>query len=104
LFEDKKLTCKDCGEEFLFTVREQEFYQDKGFQNDPSRCASCRAAKKQRNQGSGRGGNLTQQRQLYKVVCDECGKEAEVPFEPSGSRPVYCRECFANNKQRNYNY
>lgn len=44
--EDKKLTCKDCGKEFVFTVGEQEFYQEKGFTNDPVRCPECRKAKK----------------------------------------------------------
>ena len=34
-FTDKNLTCKDCGKEFTFTAGEQEFYQQKGFQNEP---------------------------------------------------------------------
>lgn len=44
--EDKKIICKDCGEEFVFSVREQEFYQQQGFENDPVRCKACRAKKK----------------------------------------------------------
>jgi hypothetical protein len=47
--EDKKLTCKDCGKEFVFTVGEQEFYQSKGFENEPTRCADCRRAKKEQH-------------------------------------------------------
>ncbi|MBE6062673.1 MAG: cytochrome C551 [Clostridium butyricum] len=47
--EDKKITCKDCGEEFIFTVGEQEFYKEKGFTNEPVRCKSCRKAKKQQH-------------------------------------------------------
>lgn len=48
--EDKKITCKDCGNEFTFTVGEQEFYKEKGFENEPQRCLECRNAKKrQRN-------------------------------------------------------
>jgi len=50
--QDKTLKCKDCGEEFLFTVGEQEFFQEKGFENEPVRCPDCRRARKQRNQGS----------------------------------------------------
>ena len=46
---DKTIKCKDCGEEFVFTVGEQEFYKEKGFQNEPVRCASCRRARKDRN-------------------------------------------------------
>jgi hypothetical protein len=44
--EDKTLVCVDCGEEFVFTVGEQEFYKEKGFENDPKRCPKCRKAKK----------------------------------------------------------
>lgn len=45
--EDKKLACRDCGAEFVWTVGEQEFYQQKGFENQPTRCPNCRRAKKQ---------------------------------------------------------
>ena len=42
MFEDKTLICKDCGKEFVFTAGEQEFYAEKGFQNEPLRCKDCR--------------------------------------------------------------
>ena len=45
--EDKTLVCKDCGAEFVFTVGEQEFYAEKGFNNEPVRCPECRKARKQ---------------------------------------------------------
>ncbi|MGL4850343.1 MAG: zinc-ribbon domain-containing protein [Clostridium sp.] len=44
---DKTIVCKDCGQEFVFTVGEQEFYKEKGFDNDPVRCNDCRRARKQ---------------------------------------------------------
>lgn len=44
--KDKTIACKDCGTEFEFTVREQEFYEEKGFTNEPSRCKECRDKKK----------------------------------------------------------
>lgn len=44
--EDKTLVCKDCGKEFVFTVGEQEFFKEKGFENDPVRCPACRKARK----------------------------------------------------------
>ena len=47
--EDKKLVCKDCRSEFIFTVGEQEFYKEKGFDNEPVRCADCRRARKAQN-------------------------------------------------------
>lgn len=43
---DKTLVCVDCGAEFVFTVGEQEFYKEKGFENDPVRCPECRKARK----------------------------------------------------------
>jgi len=43
---DKTLVCKDCGAEFSFTEGEQEFYKEKGFENEPVRCPDCRRARK----------------------------------------------------------
>ena len=47
--EDKTLVCRECGNEFTFSAGEQEFYKEKGFENEPTRCFSCRRAKKQQN-------------------------------------------------------
>ena len=89
MFQDKTLKCRECGREFVFTASEQQFYADKGFQNEPGRCPECRAARKA-SRNSNRG-----DRQMYEVICSNCGKPALVPFQPSGNRPVYCSECFA---------
>lgn len=43
---DKTIKCKDCGRKFIFSVGEQEFYKEKGFENDPVRCPDCRRARK----------------------------------------------------------
>lgn len=86
---DQTIKCRDCSRDFVWTAQEQEFYQSKGFTNPPGRCPECREAKKQ--QGFG-------QRQMFKIKCASCGKDAEVPFEPKGDRPVYCGECFAKQK------
>ena len=72
MYEDKTLVCKECGNEFVFTAGEQEFYAERGFQNEPQRCA----------------------------VCAACGGEAKVPFEPKSDRPVYCSECFAKMREQ----
>ena len=85
---DQTITCKDCGADFVFTEAEQEFYREKGFENEPVRCQSCRQARK-RERGSNRG-----PRTMYPAVCAECGKDTEVPFQPSDNRPVYCRDCY----------
>src|SRR4051812_45204696 len=103
---DMTLTCRDCGQEFTFTSGEQDFYSSRGF-SEPTRCADCRAARKaQRDGGSsygsygsgGGGGGYSSasrgQRQMYSATCSSCGKEAQVPFQPSGDKPVYCSDCF----------
>ena len=46
---DKTITCRDCSQEFVFTTGEQEFYKEKGFDNEPTRCQDCRRAKKEQN-------------------------------------------------------
>lgn len=90
-FEDKTLQCSDCGVEFAFTAEEQEFFQSKGYENEPKRCPACRQARKADRYGN--GGGYTR-RQMFPVTCAECGKETEVPFEPRGDRPVYCSDCY----------
>lgn len=121
---DRTLTCRDCGQEFVFTAGEQDFYTQRGF-SDPQRCPSCRSARKQqrntnggggydsgyssgggyesgggygRSSGGG-GGYSSGPRQLYSATCSECGKETEVPFNPTPGKPVYCRECYQSRKQ-----
>ena len=86
MYEDKTLVCKDCGKEFIFTAGEQEFYAEKGFENEPIRCKECRVAKKAAIKAS---------RVMHAAVCANCGKECKVPFEPREDRPVYCSECYA---------
>ncbi len=95
--QDKTLTCRDCGHEFVFTASEQEFFAQKGFTNEPSRCPECRAARKATRGGSGgySGGYERREREMFPAVCAQCGKETQVPFQPSGDRPVYCSDCYS---------
>ena len=99
MYQDRYLTCRDCGCEFVFSVSEQEFFAEKGFTNEPGRCPNCRAARKNQNRRNG-SGDFRQRRQMYPAVCASCGKDTEVPFQPSGDRPVYCSDCF--RKVQNY--
>ena len=41
------------------------------------------------------GRRNTGDRQMFKAVCSNCGKDCEVPFKPTGEKPVYCSDCFA---------
>ncbi len=96
-FQDKSLVCSDCGATFTFTAREQEFFQSKGYTNEPKRCPSCREARKADRYGSGSGsGSYSRpQRQMFPAVCAQCGKQTEVPFEPREGKPVYCSDCYS---------
>lgn len=96
-FEDKMLQCADCGATFTFSAEEQEFFQSKGYTNEPKRCPACREsrrAQRYRNEGSA----PRSRRQMFPAVCAQCGKETEVPFEPREGRPVYCSDCYSNIK------
>ena len=99
MYTDETLTCVDCGRTFTFTSSEQEFYASKGFTNKPSRCSECRAARKASGggrSGAPRGGGGGGQREMFKATCSQCGGVAEVPFQPRGDKPVYCRDCFSS--------
>ena len=89
MYQDKTLVCRDCGKEFVFSAGEQEFYAEKGFQNEPTRCRDCRQAHKAaRNNGN----NV---REMHDAICANCGAATKVPFQPREDRPVYCSECYA---------
>lgn len=92
---DQTLVCADCSANFTFTGSEQDFFAQKGF-SAPRRCKSCRdAAKAAKGQsGGGSYGGSRPQREMHDVICGSCGVQTQVPFKPSGDRPVYCRDCF----------
>ncbi len=90
MYEDRTLNCKECGQEFIFTAGEQEFYAEKGFQNEPQRCKECRTMRKSAARAN---------KEYFTATCAACGAEAKVPFQPREDRPVYCSECFAKQKE-----
>ena len=94
MYEDKTLKCKECGADFIFTAGEQEFYAEKGFQNEPQRCKECRIARKNAARPA---------REMFIATCASCGGEAKVPFKPTEGREVYCSECFAKMKEEESN-
>src|SRR5205823_11951909 len=106
---DSTLTCRDCGQPFTFTSGEQDFYASRGF-SEPSRCPDCRAARKSQRDGGGSsygggygssyggGGGGRGSREMFTATCSSCGQEAQVPFQPSGDKPVYCSTCFEKRR------
>ncbi len=109
-FTDKTITCRDCGQPFVWTASEQEFYQSRGFENEPVRCRDCRNRRKSErgvsamatssSVGMGNGNGSRRAREMFPAVCDECGKQTQVPFQPTSGKPVYCSECF--ERRRSY--
>jgi CxxC-x17-CxxC domain-containing protein len=122
-YADKNLTCRDCGQAFVFTAGEQEFHASKGFNNDPSRCQDCRATRKAArgessggyssggyssggysSGGYGSGSYGRRDREMFSTTCSECGNEARVPFQPRGDKPVYCSDCFSKQRSSSGSY
>ena len=104
-YSDKQITCSDCGTVFTFSAAEQEQFASRGYTNEPKRCATCRAARKQNTSGSGSYSNRNSgvPRQMFPAKCATCGKDTQVPFEPRGDRPVYCSDCYRKtNPARKY--
>ncbi len=93
-FQDRSLTCVDCGSDFIWTAGEQLFFADKQFKNEPKRCKACKA--KRANRVS--SGSSGQGRVETTTNCSACGKETTVPFRPTQGRPVFCKECFQQRK------
>jgi CxxC-x17-CxxC domain-containing protein len=91
-YEDRRITCVDCSDEFVWTAGEQAFFHDKGLVNDPKRCPPCKVHK--RNRMAALEAGVTQKKVEVAVRCARCGERTTVPFYPSQGRPVYCRSCF----------
>lgn len=87
-YKDKICTCRDCEQEFIFTVQEQKEFAKLGY-NPPARCAACHEKRSYRRKYN-RGGDCP----TYFASCSVCGKEATLPFKPSEQKPVYCDGCF----------
>lgn len=86
-FTDKQLRCRECGNDFVWTAGEQEFYQQKGLLHEPQRCNDCRARAKQERAAA-------RAQSMHDIVCSSCGQPGQVPFDPRTDRPVYCSSCF----------
>src|SRR4029450_4123737 len=102
-YADKTITCRDCGMDFSFTSGEQEFYAQKGFTNEPTRCPSCRQQRQAAGRRSGgrdsyssggyndresygssygrsdgySNGNSRGVREMHSATCASCGEGAQ---------------------------
>ena len=101
-YEDRTLTCAECGAEFTFSADDQQFRASRGYQ-DPKRCPNCRQARRA-DRGGGYGGGGGYSRTMYDAVCATCGAQTQVPFLPRQDRPVYCSDCFSKVKPSRPNW
>jgi CxxC-x17-CxxC domain-containing protein len=101
MFKDKSLSCKDCGKGFVFSASEQEFFAQKGFKNEPSRCPECRSIKKAQG-NTNKFGQRRIQKAMFPATCSVCGKATSVPFQPTGEKPVYCQDCYQPRKRNSW--
>lgn len=99
-----KATCSECGAGCELPFRPNG--------DRPVFCSNCFAAKQ--DDGGSRppsnyGGDRREERrerprfedrQMFDAVCVKCGKKCQVPFRPSGSKPVYCSDCFEKTDSR----
>jgi CxxC-x17-CxxC domain-containing protein len=100
-FQDKVLTCIDCGDSFIFTAGEQLFFYDKQFKNEPKRCKACKSKRVAVLNTSApimRETHQQHSRVETRATCSQCGKETTVPFRPTQGRPIFCRECFVQKR------
>jgi CxxC-x17-CxxC domain-containing protein len=98
--QDIAIKCADCGEDFVFTIGEQEFYRTHGLTHAPTRCKRCREARKR----GGTAGEATSRRpggaahEMYAAVCSSCGVATQVPFQPTQGRAIYCKDCYRGHR------
>jgi CxxC-x17-CxxC domain-containing protein len=98
-YQDRSISCVDCGEAFIWTVGEQVFFHDKGLNNEPKRCKPCKHAKNDRLAAISTAQSTgARQRIEVTVQCAQCREQTTVPFYPSQGRPVYCRACFVASR------
>jgi CxxC-x17-CxxC domain-containing protein len=86
--------CSECGKECSVPFKPTG--------SKPVFCSNCFGKKE-----GGSNGNRFDRRDssrssfgdkpMFKAVCDKCGKDCEVPFRPTGDKPVFCSDCFSKS-------
>lgn len=109
-FDEKILSCSSCGQDFRFSAGEQAFFAQRGFQ-PPRRCKPCRTkrresggAERRPRRPSGRAAKSRApsaggERKRWPATCAECGIETTVPFEPRGTKPLFCPDCYRDPRR-----
>ena len=91
-----RAVCADCGKDCEVPFRPSG--------DKPVFCSECFSTKegstnnRAERRDSSRSGS--RDKQMFKAVCSECGKDCEVPFRPTGDKPVFCSDCFGKGEKR----
>ena len=89
--------CRECGNEFLFTQGEVEYYVMHDL-SQPKRCQSCSKGRKFQQPTETPPPPPQQTFRPEEIICDHCGRAANVPFKPFENRSVYCKVCWIGIK------
>jgi len=91
-----KAICADCG-----NTCEVPF---KPSGDKPVYCDNCFKGKESGDYRKSGGKNFGRSnfagKKMFTAVCDQCGQSCEVPFKPSGDKPIYCKQCFGNKSSQ----
>ena len=90
---ERILVCRQCGDRFVYDETEQTFYMERGFENEPKRCKACRMSKYALESAQ------KPKKEMFPAICAECGAKTELPFRPTGDKPVYCYACLLKKKR-----
>ena len=89
-----KAICDNCGKECEVPFRPTS--------GKPIYCSNCFESKRGSDSERSGGRNFErprfEEKQMFDAKCDECGNSCQVPFRPSGDKPVYCSNCFGEKK------
>ena len=82
-YKDRKLICKTCQKDFIWSAKEQQYYEKKGFKKQPQKCSGCREkANKLRNSS------------MFYIHCGLCDNDAAMISPPPKDRVAICQECY----------
>jgi len=88
--------CADCGKDCEVPFRPSG--------DKPVYCSDCFGGKDSQRGGRNERRSFdrsdSREKKMFKAVCDKCGKDCEVPFRPTGDKPVYCSECFGKGEKK----
>ena len=84
--------CVECSDLFEINEGEESFYIQRSLAM-PKRCKPCRTHRKQQTNEEPKENNHAPP-SLSIIYCDNCGKDAKVPFKPEPNRKAYCRVCW----------